>query len=193
MSTPTPTIPDFSAITDAPPDANFGPDHTKPNGEGPKLGGRAGAAKAAKEEKADPLGKLGKGAKARPGLRRLNADDKEKLAAYQIYAGMAIYPFREETGRALGETAEQCADAWFEMAEKNDSVRRAILAVVEGGAAGKLFMAYTPVLATLLPKKIPPWMKRFNLDRLFNREEPVEEEVPQQANGFVPSWMPQQP
>lgn len=50
--------------------------------------------------------------------------------------------------------AEICADAWMNLAEENDAVRRMILFFIESGAWGKVFAANAPILLAALPDDV---------------------------------------
>jgi hypothetical protein len=51
--------------------------------------------------------------------------------------------------------------AWFDLAENNDSVRRWVLAFIEGGAWGKVIGAHTPIFMAVIPESV---LERFFLD-----------------------------
>lgn len=106
---------------------------------------------------ASKLGKLGSNKKTRSGVRPLTKADAERLAGVYAVAGMAIFPINEKVGNAFADSAEQCAEAWVNMAQQNDAVRRAILWIIEGGALGALFLAHLPILvAAIPPERMPP-------------------------------------
>lgn len=102
------------------------------------------------------LGKLGQNKKARSGIRKLTDDDKEKIESLYIMMSMGLMPFRPDVAQALANIAEPAAQAWFDLANENDAVRRTILMLIEGGAWGKLFAAHTPLFIALVPREILP-------------------------------------
>lgn len=127
--------------------AEYGPDHTAPNpDEEPKK-------EAPKGKK--PFGNLGQNKKVRSGVRQLTNKDKDAITSLYTYFGMGLMPFKPAAALKVSECAEQCAEAWYDLARENDAVRRAILAIIEGGAWGKIFAAHLPILLTLIPENHP--------------------------------------
>ena len=126
------------------------------------------------------LGNLGLNTKPRSGIRKLTGDDREYIVnSYVMFANMAR-GFHPRFATALAEQSEFCADAWMELAEKNDSVRRNILAFIEGGGWGKVFVAHVPVLMAVLPEKTLERMLERSMDlfgnfmgRVTDESEPV--------------------
>jgi hypothetical protein len=103
------------------------------------------------------LGKLGANKKARSGVRALTQKDGERLAGMYVAAGMGIMPFNPKVAAAFAESADQCAEAWVNLAQQNDAVRRAILWIIEGSAAGALILAHLPIIvAAIPPERMPP-------------------------------------
>jgi len=125
--------------------ANFGPDSSQT--EEPKK--TSAAAQKAKEA----LGSLGDNSRPRSGVRKLGELERTWiLRKYLNFAKMAK-PFHPNFADALAGQAEECADAWMGVAEKNDKVRRQILAAIEGGAWGELLVSHGPILMALLPER----------------------------------------
>lgn len=130
--------------------ADYGPDYT--NTQNPD--------DEAKKEKAKPKGKkpfggLGANKQARSGVRQLTNKDKDAIASLYAYLAMGLMPFRPTTASKVAECADQCAEAWYDLARENDAVRRAILAIIEGGAWGKIVAAHLPIMLTLIPDNHP--------------------------------------
>lgn len=130
---------------------NFGPDASltdeNPNFDEPKQPSRA-------TEKAKAvLGSLGDNTKARSGVRKLG--EAERTWILRKYTGLAkmAKPFHPKFAAALDAQSEECADAWMAVAEKNDKVRRQILAAIEGGAWGELVVSHGPIFIALLPER----------------------------------------
>lgn len=121
---------------------NFGPDHTKVPDSDPL-------------KRPKPKGKtpfsLGANKKPRSGVRAMTDKDRDKVAQLYLAAAMGTMPFKPKVSQALATSADDCADAWVELAKENDSVRRILLMLIEGGAWGKLFAAHAPILMALLP------------------------------------------
>lgn len=124
--------------------ADFGPDHTKtdpkPNFEEPKA------------RKANGLS-LGDNAKPRSGVRQLRDSDREWIADKYKTIGRFAKPFHANFAEAMELQSDICADAWMNVAAKNDKVRRQILAAIEGGAWGELMIAHSPIVMALLPER----------------------------------------
>ena len=101
--------------------------------------------------------KLGANKATRSPVRKLTEDDKEKIA--NVYAAMAlafVAPtplFNQDAAEAFATCAPQCADAWFNLAQDNDSVRRVLLMFIEGGAIGALVFAHAPIILAFMPEQ----------------------------------------
>lgn len=110
-----------------------------------------------------PTGRPSRGAP-----RALTEEDRIKITDLYTTVGMFLMPIKPDVSNAILDTtrvmdpdtkemvdgptrAELCADAWMELAEENDSVRRVILFYVETGAWGKMFAANMPILIAALP------------------------------------------
>lgn len=124
------------------------------------------------------FGKLGQNKKSRSTARALVLADKEKIANLYVYGSMGIMPFKQDTAMAMANSAEACADAWFDLAKENDTVRRAILAMIEGGVWGKVFFAHMPILVSLIPGDV--MASRFGA--LFGANGEVPEDHPENLN-----------
>jgi hypothetical protein len=155
-----------NAPLDAPP-LDYGPygpdpDRTPPEDAIPFENLKTGNAKKPRGAAQQPrpgksvFGTLGTNKKARSAVRRLVEADKEKIANLYVYGAMALMPLRPEAGQVMAASADACADAWYELAQENDTVRRALLAFIEGGVWGKVFMAHMPILAALVPQHVLP-------------------------------------
>lgn len=143
-------------------EAPFGPDETKTTQNVPPL------SEDKPKRRPTPVEDVIKGigtnkataGRNRKGLRKLTEEDRDNLAAIQAGVGMFVGRFgKQDTGVALVESAEKAADAWLEVAEENRHVHRAVQWMTEGGAWGKLMMAYAPVMATLVPEQPPKWLR----------------------------------
>jgi hypothetical protein len=158
---PTPETPD-TPYAATPSTADFGPDHTAAADvpmEPPKINGK----NAPRPTKSTRKGfKLGQNVSRGSGIRQLTQDDKAKISALYVYGSMGLMPFKPEAASAMANAADACAEAWLELSKKNDAVRRVLVALVEGGAWGKVFAAHTPIILTLLPKNAIPAL--FNVD-----------------------------
>lgn len=129
---------------------NFGPDASRTD-EKPTFNEKVPSPAAQKAKEA--LGSLGDNTKPRSGVRKLGESDREWIVRkYTTFAKMA-HPFHPNFANALADQADECADAWMGVAEKNDKVRRQILAAIEGGAWGELIVAHGPIVIALLPER----------------------------------------
>lgn len=128
-------------------DEPWGPDHTKTAGDEKE--------KSSSRKPKNPFGKLGQNKQRASGVRQLVKADREKIVSLYQYFAFGLMPFKPATAEAIADSAETCADAWFELAHDNDAVRKMILALVEGGAWGKVMIAHTPILLSLVPENHP--------------------------------------
>lgn len=121
---------------------DFGkPDHTKSRERGPVRRVRAAAKKAATETETKPKAK--KGAFVEP--------------LEQIYTGFGItlMPFDQQCATTVVENAHRCAEAWDDLADKNDTIRKALTAFVETSAWGQLIFAHAPILLAVASHHMP--------------------------------------
>lgn len=127
------------------PAEDFGPDPqaVPPDDKPPSEG---------KKKAQEFIGTLGKNKKARGGPRRLTVKDRDKIVSLYASIAMPVMMFKPATGQAIAENTESCADAWMQLAEENDSVRRTLLMLIEGGAWGAVIAAHLPILLTLAPE-----------------------------------------
>lgn len=134
--------------------ANFGPDSSQTE-EAPKFETSVPSPAAQKAKAA--LGSLGENTKPRSGVRQLNQNDHAWIQGKYLTISRAAKPFHPNFAAAMAEQSEICADAWMNVAAKNDKVRRQILAAIEGGAWGELILSHSPIFMALLPEK---WLNR---------------------------------
>lgn len=144
---------DFDAVANAVQNSDTGviPDHTK-------------SATTAKErfEKFRESTKLGANKAPRSPVRKLTEADKAKIES--VYASVALIfvaptpLYNEDAAAAFAECAPKTADAWYNLAENNDAVRRVILMFVEGGAWGALIAAHIPIIIALMPAETKAMM-----------------------------------
>lgn len=166
--------------------AEFGPDFTKtPTDEKPPKTTRQTRVKAQQpvQPKQSPFAKLGQNKKVRSPVRKLTREvpspeelsDLEKLIIRYRRVGKIAEPFHPKFAMAVTEQAEDCALAWFELAEQNDTVRRWILGVLEGGAWGGVIAAHTPLFMAVIPESV---LEKFFLGVMgtFNRKAQPEED-----------------
>lgn len=86
--------------------------------------------------------------------RRLTKSDQEKLAGLYGALGFGLMPFKPDVAQAVMESADTCAEAWIEVAEKNDNVRRILVGMIEGGSWGKLLLAHLPIIVAAMPENV---------------------------------------
>lgn len=70
-----------------------------------------------------------------------------KRAVMDIYgfAGMSLSMFRPNIAKVIVENAEDCAAAWEDLAETNESVRRVLLSLTKTSAWGGIILAHAPI------------------------------------------------
>lgn len=106
------------------------------------------SARSTRKEK--PSG-LGLNTERGSGIPKLTKTHAEQIATMYTFAGAAAAPVNMKLAQALANGADDCANAWVEWANGNDKVRRRILAMLEGGAATKVFIAHAPILMAAFP------------------------------------------
>lgn len=152
MTQPDDVTPQFAPRPATTEEANafgdYGPDHTLANdGTGPQTQTKKDS------KRKSPLSNLGQNKKPRSGVRQLQEKDRDKISQLYVTAGMCAMPFKPDIASSLASIADDCADAWFDLAKENDAVRRTILMLIEGGAWGKVLAAHLPLILTMLPNE----------------------------------------
>lgn len=141
-------------------DPEFGPDFTS-TPETPKVNQKN------PPRRSKPLLGLGDNKKPRSGIRMLKDDDKPALAA--VYEGVAFAAqfVRPRLAMALNAPGQidKCVDAWFLLAEKNDRIRRGILAFIEGSGWAAVASAHAPLFMACLPEQ---FIERFLMAQMNN-------------------------
>lgn len=161
MTTPTPAdtpldpTPEFDV---QPSPVDFGPNPAN-SADGPTPTGERVSTRAARKDngKGSLFGTLGQNKKPRSGIRKLTDADRDKIASLYTAMAIPVMPFKPKVAQALALSADKCADAWIEVGNENDRVRRMILAAIEGGTWGKLFAAHALIIVAILPENAMPF------------------------------------
>lgn len=140
---------DWAAAGNAATDSNgVVPDHTKSRDDS--------SPKEKFQKFADKTG-LGANKAPRSPVRKLTESDREKIEGiYGFLAVVFVAPtplYNPDAADALAGQATPAANAWVNLAENNDAVRRAILMFVEGGAIGALIAAHIPIAMAFMPEQ----------------------------------------
>lgn len=106
--------------------------------------------------------KLGQNKKLRSPVRKLSRvaanenelSDLERLEGWYHSVASFAEPFHPKFATAMHEQANECAVSWFGLAENNDTVRRWVLAFIEGGDWGKVIGAHTPIVMAVIPERV---------------------------------------
>lgn len=172
MTEPTPELP-------LQPSTAFGPDHSKSTEDAvrEKLA-ESGTLPPKVNQKNPPRSgrsvftNLGQNKKPRSGVRKLDEKDRDKIASLYVFAAMPLQAFKPKVAAAMAAGADKCADAWMELAQENDTVRRTILMLIEGGVWGKVFIAHTPILFAAMPENfMPPMFQGVDLNTMLVDDE----------------------
>jgi len=75
----------------------------------------------------------------------------------QIYTGfgIAILPFDPVCANAVQQAAGRCAESLDNLAQENESVRRALFALTKTTAVGMVFVAHMPILLAVVIHHVP--------------------------------------
>lgn len=75
----------------------------------------------------------------------------------KIYAGigLALMPFDQVCAVQVANSATTCAEAWDELAQKNDAVRKMLYAITETSAWGGVMIAHFPILMAVAGHHMP--------------------------------------
>jgi len=152
------TSPEFEAAN-----GGFGPDFSRtPDKEPPPKDPPKVNQKNPPKAASSVFGKLGTNKRLRSPVRKLTREaasdnelsDLERLEGWYRTIGSFARPFHPKFATAMESQANECAVAWFGLAENNDSVRRWILACIEGGDWGKVIGAHAPIVMAVIPETV---------------------------------------
>lgn len=138
---------DPSLLTAAPAPNGPIPDHTLSGDDAPPAPPEIG------KKRRGPLGSLGDNRKRASGVRQLTNADQDKIVGLYVTVAMGVMLVKPDAAQVIATQAEQCAAAWRELAKDNDSVRRALLFLIEGGAWGAVMVAHLPIVVAFLPEE----------------------------------------
>lgn len=149
-----------------------------------------------KPPRPSPLSQLGQNKKLRSPVRKLSREpakenelsDWDRLGGWYLRIAKIVRPLRPALSAAIEEQAEDCVNAWFDLAENNDKVRRWILGLIEGGDWGKVIAAHTPLFMAVLPERTIERIMLFGMELFQKHAQEDEGESFEQAfmngNGF---------
>lgn len=69
--------------------------------------------------------------------------------------GMTLAMVDKQCGMAVVESAEDCAQAWEDLAKTNPKVRRALLMLLETSDVTKIVIAHAPIMAAVMVHHMP--------------------------------------
>jgi hypothetical protein len=106
------------------------------------------------------------------------------LVEFYTMAGMAVAVMDKKDqvcGPAIAESAQQCAEAWDNLAQKNPAVRKALRSLLSASAVGAIVTAHLPIMIAILtqhmPGVIPPNMRSVAIDDQDLQESSIDTEV----------------
>lgn len=79
----------------------------------------------------------------------------EPLTEFYTLAGVLVTPFDNVCGPVIIESAPTCAKSLQELAEKNDSVRRALRTLTQVSIMGQVIAAHAPILLAVIGHHMP--------------------------------------
>jgi hypothetical protein len=147
------TKPQFRDPAAGPGGLDFGPDFSQTAHDPPLTAPKINE-KHPPKPGAGLLKNLGQNKKLRSEVRKLTEDDLSKLSDWYRRIGKVLAVIRPPIGAAMVLQADDCAQAWGVLADKNDKVRRGILAFVEGGAWGAVATAHLPIVMAAIPEQV---------------------------------------
>jgi hypothetical protein len=69
--------------------------------------------------------------------------------------GLSLSMVDRNCGQAIVESAEDCAQAWEELAKRNPKVRRALLMLLETSDVTKIIIAHAPIMMAVASHHVP--------------------------------------
>lgn len=81
---------------------------------------------------------------------------QKELASWYTMVGTGIFPFDQQIGVTVIESADNCSAALYDLAQKNPSVKRALNNMLSAGAYGAVISAHLPIAVLVATKYIPP-------------------------------------
>lgn len=70
--------------------------------------------------------------------------------------GTGIFPFDQQVGVTIIDSAENCSAALYELSTKNPRLRRTLESFLSAGAYGAVITAHLPIAVIVATKYIPP-------------------------------------
>jgi hypothetical protein len=95
---------------------------------------------------------------------------------------LAVTPFDVELGEQLHNIAAEAADAWNELAKRNQAVRRFIVYITETTAWGAVVAAHSPIIGLMFARLMGE-QKRTSLLQMFSVAAEAERYANEQNNG----------
>jgi hypothetical protein len=86
---------------------------------------------------------------------------KQPLMAMYGTIGFAVGMAKPVLGQAIMESAEQCAEAWDDLARQNASVKRVLEAMTKVSATGAVLSAHIPIIMAVTAEYRPDIAERF--------------------------------
>lgn len=127
--------------------------------------------------------------KAKPAVRIPNRKGQfvEPLTALYMSAGAIMLPIDPICGNAIIQVAEECANAWDELAQKNDAVRKFLWGITQTSLTTKLFFAHMPLFMAVFMHHSP-----FAQKKMSEMGQSMAETIANQmrANGATPPENP---
>lgn len=88
--------------------------------------------------------------KPREAPPQLKPGVKRQLNDFYQFVGASVRPFDAVLGDTIIEQADKCAESVYNLAQSNDAVRRAIIALTTTSAMGAVMMAHLPIILVAL-------------------------------------------
>jgi len=87
---------------------------------------------------------------SRPSVPKLPASAKKRIEDFYTLIGGLIKPYDEVIGDSIMESAKDCSEAVFQLAQENESFRRALAGMMTGSLTMALVFAHLPIVLAIV-------------------------------------------
>lgn len=78
------------------------------------------------------------------------------LESFYTIVGTGIFPFDQQVGVTILDSAPKCAESLTELAQKNPRLKRTLESMMNAGTYGAVISAHLPIAVIIATKYIPP-------------------------------------
>lgn len=89
------------------------------------------------------------------GKKTRTAQLQKDLEGLYTMLGTGIFPFDQQVGVTIIDSAPNCASSLYELAQKNPRLKRQLTSLLSAGAYGAVISAHLPIAVVIATKYVP--------------------------------------